>query len=267
MRTTWIVAAFGVLVLLLAGCSKSDNPVGEDSSARNVSLAVVFSKTGSTSLGKTTGLLVADSLRIDSAVVVFQRIKFESHIDSVHIDTTGLEVEDEREFNITFRGPYVVHIRDTVSIDFADQLLPAGTYDGIKFKIHRLVAGEKYEDSDEHNNRPRVKDDAGFLGASIVVWGSVKREGTWVAFVYKYNGEVEFKMKGNYTVSESTSTVNIVLRFDMGMWFRNLNNGSLLDPTDTSSTNRALIAKSIHHSFERGRGGHDSNHDGHPDDD
>ncbi|MEK6757315.1 MAG: hypothetical protein AABZ02_14270 [Bacteroidota bacterium] len=255
-----------VLILVLAGCSKSSNPV-DNPAMQSVSLAVAFSKAGTANLGKTYGVLAMDSIRIDSAIVVFQRIKFESHIDSVVVDTSGHEVEDEREVNITFKGPFVVRMRDTMAINLANQMLPAGTYDGIKFKIHKLVPGEKFEDSDEHNNRPVIRDNTNLPGASIIVWGQVKKNGSWVSFTFSYTGEVEFKMKGSFTVSSATNTVNMVLRFDMGSWLRNPLNGSLLDPTDTSSNTRELINKAIRMSFEKGKGGHDFNRDGRPDDD
>jgi len=38
--------------------------------------------------------------------------------------------------------------------------------------------------------------------------------------------------KGSFTVSSATNTVNMVLRFHMGSWFRNPLYRSLLDPID-----------------------------------
>jgi hypothetical protein len=75
------------------------------------------------------------------------------------------------------------------------------------------------------------------------------------------------KYKGSFTVSSATNTVNMVLRFDMGSWFRNPLYRSLLDPMDTSSNTRQMMNKAIRMSFEKGRGGHDFNRDGRPDDD
>jgi len=160
----------------------------------------------------------------------------------------------------------VLHVRDTASINFASQALPAGTYDGIKFKVHRLQSGENHEDSDEHNGRPMPNLDPSVYGSSITVWGAVKKNGAWVSFTLAYDGELEFKIKGNFVVSAATSTIDIALNFNMALWFKDPFSGQLLDPTDTSSATRQLFKQAIRRSFELGRGGRDSNHDGHPDD-
>ena len=255
--------------IFLAGCERSGNPMSSSSGMQGVNLTAAFTKSSVSSLSKTDGTMATDSLEIDSAIVVFQRIKFESHVDSVMIDSTSGHDSDDNgiDDNVTFKGPFVVHIRDTSVIDFANQTLPAGTYDGIKFKIHALRWAERFEDSDDFNHHPRMASDTSFMGASIVVWGRVMKNGAWVPFEYKYWGEAEYKLKGNFVVPATTSSIDIVLRFDMGSWFKDPRNGALLDPTDTSFFNRAMINLAIRRSFESGHGGHDRDHDGHPDND
>jgi len=256
--------AAGVLAGILGGCSKS-TVTGPALSDAPVSIAISFSRGGFQGLMKTSGTASTDSLRLDSAVVVIARIKFESHIDTVTVDTVDGQTEDlDNDQSIVFKGPFVIHVRDTVAVNFADQVLPAGTYDGIKFKIHRLMAGEPFEDSDEHNHRPRPNDSA-CVGSSITVWGTVMKNGVWTRFTYYFDGEVEFKIKGTFTVQASTNTVDIALNFNIGSWFVNPMTGGLLDPTDTSFLNRELIRRAIYASFEKGKGGHDRG-DGHPDD-
>ncbi|MBI3578396.1 MAG: hypothetical protein HY276_11235 [Ignavibacteriales bacterium] len=259
------VGMASVMMMLagIVGCSKSD-PLGSGGSTP-VNLAVSFSKATASGLMKGFGVLGTDSLRIDSAIVVFQRIKFESHLDSAGVDSSGKD-DDGREDEFVFKGPFVVHMRDTLAINFANQTLPAGTYDGIKFKIHRLQPNEHFEDSDDKNHHPRMRSDSLPTGSSIAVWGSVKKNGVWAPFTFKFDGEVEFKVKGNFTVSQSTNMVKIALNFDIGAWFRNPQTGGLLDPTDTSGMNRELFKRAIYISFGKGRGGHDRNDDGHPDD-
>lgn len=268
MKNVFVGLSF-LALMVVAGCSNTDNPVG-GSGQVPVNLAVSFSQTGSSS-GLLKGLtaLGADSIRIDSTIVVFSRIKFESHIDSVVVDSTGgdtTEVEPGDEMTVTFRGPFVVHVSDTVSIDFASQTLPAGTYDGIKFKIHRLQPGEHHEDGDMHHGHmmDRSPDSSGY-GSSIVVWGQVYKNGAWQPFEFKFDGEFEFKIKGNFVVAGDVSSVDIALNFDMGSWFRNPESGALLDPTDLSFMNREQFQRAIRLSFGSGRGGCDNDHDGHPD--
>jgi hypothetical protein len=257
-----IVPLFLLIAIAVIGCSK--NTTVENIPANPmVNMAVSFSKYTSDGLTKLSGSEAVDSIRIDSAVVVISRIKFESHIDSVVVDTTEGERDDmDDEQNIVFRGPFVIHVRDTLAIDFANQVLPAGVYDGIKFKIHRLKNGEHHEDSDERNHR-RMTNDSSITGSSITVWGAVFKDSGWTNFVFNFNGELEFKIKGDFTVPSSTNSVKIALNFNMGDWFKNPYTGVLLDPTDTSMHNLRLIKKAIYVSFGKGSGRHDHG-DGHP---
>jgi hypothetical protein len=269
--TVAIVLSVIVMGWMITGCTKDSATGPVPSSTPMVNMAVSFSKSGTAGLFKLSDALFTDSLHIDSAVVVFSRIQFLQHADSVLVDTSdkdqGEDGHDssEQDNSISFKGPFVVHVRDTVGINFASKELPAGIYDGIKFKIHRLQRDEDHEDSDEHNHRHHnPAADSTFVGSSITVWGSVYKNGEWQPFKFSFDGEFEFKVKGNFVVPTSTSSVNIALNIDMGKWFRNPNDGSLLDPTDTSHDNLSLIRRAIRFSFGSCRGGHDRG-DGHPD--
>jgi hypothetical protein len=260
------MAACAVVILgMLSGCARNNGVNGPMSSAP-VNMAISFSQAGTPGLMKTSGGMSVDSLRIDSAVVVLARIKFESHIDSVIVDTADNHTEDlDMDANIVFKGPFVIHVRDTVGINFANEVLPAGTYTGIKLEIHRLMRGEPFEDSDDHRTHS-MPNDTTFSGSSITVWGAVLKNGAWVNFKYQLDASIEFKIKGTFTVPASTSNVNLALNINMGTWFTDPMTGALLDPTDASSMNAMLIRRAILSSFEHGRGGHDRG-DGHPDND
>lgn len=253
--------------LMIDGCSKSSNPVGSASMNPNVNLTVAFSKgAGGTGLFKSSTASSNDSIRIDSAIVVLDRIKFESHIDSVTVDSLGNnEQETEQDLNVTFFGPFVVHVRDTLAINFANQTLPPGIYNGIKFKIHRLQEGEHHEDSDDLNHHGRTNTDSATVGSSIIVWGAVNVGGVWTPFTFKFDTELEFKIKGNFVVPAATSNVNIALNFDMSAWFTDPFTGAVLNPL--TSSDQQKIREAIRLSFGEGRGGRDDGHRGRPDDD
>lgn len=273
LSTALIPVAIVLAVLfggwLISGCQK-DSPSGPAlSSATMVNMAASFSKSA---LATATSSLFVDSLHIDSAVVVFQHIEFLPHADSARIDSGDDEHDsDEHESedhndSLMFRGPFVVHVRDTVEINFANRELPAGEYDGVRFKIHRLSRGEQHEDSDERNHHHHsFATDSVVTGSSITVWGSVYKNGSWTPFTFRFNGEFEFKIKGNFVVPAATSAVNIALNIDMGKWFISPVDGSILDPTNTSDYNLRLFRRAIRFSFDSCRGGHDRG-DGHPDD-
>ncbi len=256
----------GIIIALFAfsaGCS--EDTVATNPSSSSVDLSVGFSK-----LGTNTSLMrsfATDSLRIDSIIVVLQRIKFESHIDDAIADSTGKDsIDTDIDANYTFKGPFMVHVRDSMSVNFATHVLPAGTYTGIKFKIHTVKKGEYCEDSDSRNHRLSTISSDSLAGYSIAVWGSIRKNGVWVPFAFKSNIEVEYKLKGNFTIAGSTSTVAMALRFNTADWFKDRSSGVLLDPTDTTLLNRVAINQAIRASFDKGRGGRDGDHDGHPDD-
>ena len=254
-----------LISIFVAGCSKTTNPISSSSSTNgNVTMSVAFSdagtpvgfrKTGAYSISSITS--GADSIRIDSAIVVFARIQFESDIDTVTVDTnTGIPFinVDEDNSNINFRGPFVVHVHDTSAISFASDTLPAGTYTGIKFDIHRLAPGEKFKDSDDFNDMVGSSNDSSTMDFSIVVWGAVYKDSAWVPFEFKDNQNLEFAVKGTFTIPTATSHVDVALNFNMGSWFMNPD-GTLLDPTNTSLRNYIMIQQAIRTSFHEGRCG------------
>jgi hypothetical protein len=265
MKKSAVLAAAAIVLsaifaVLAAGCKSSSEPVN---SSPVVRMAVSFSKAGSAGLMKQAAALGADSLRIDSVVVVFSRIKFLLPSDSVTVDTAHAENDWlDRDSSVVFRGPFVVHVHDTVGIDLGSQTLPAGAYDGIVFKVHRLGFGEHHWDSDEHSSHETWAD-SGLAGSSLTVWGAVFKNAAWTPFTYLLNDELEFKVRGNFVIPDATSSINIALNINTGVWFRNPSDGSLLDPTDSTSMNQELIRESIAKAFDDCRGGHDRG-DGRP---
>ncbi len=255
-------SSIGLLIisLLLAGCSNSSNPVSSSSTQGNVTMSVAFTSTSpTTGLGKTSAVSSVSQIRIDSAVVVLAGIKFEGNIDSVEVDTSEdspLLYINASNPNVIFRGPFVIHVRDTVAINFASQTLPAGTYTGIKFSIRRLDRGMQYHDSDHYNGQA-APPDTSVRNYSIIVYGAIYKDSTWVPFTFKDNQNLEFKVPGSITIASATSSIKVALNFNIGSWFTNPYTGATLDPTDTTWQNRATIRQAIRASFQDGRCEHE----------
>ncbi len=264
----------GLVLLLLSflvfGCSNSNGPVAPSSSTGNVTMSVAFtnanSPVGFKSVSAPSGAFTVssttsvDSIRIDSAIVVFADIKFESNIDTVQVsqDTSGTFINiNDNNSSITFPGPFVVHVNDTAAISFASRTLPAGTYTGIKLQVHRLAPGEPFKDSEDFMGMRigNPHSDTSISSYSIVVWGSVYKDSAWVPFTFKDNQNLQIKVKGNFTISSPTSNVNIALNFNLGSWFVNPNTGAILDPTNMSFQNQLTIMEAIRASFMQGRCG------------
>jgi hypothetical protein len=224
-------------------------------------MSVVFSNSGTPAgLEKVSSVTSSgvDSIRIDSAIVVFARIQFESDIDTVTVDTTSsipfinINMNDT---SLTFTGPFVVHVRDTVAINFASRTLPAGTYTGIKFDIGQLGPGQRFQDSDIFNHIRNSVNDTSATDYSIVVWGAVYKDSAWVPFEFKDNQNLEYKVRGTFTISSPTSAIDIALNFNMGTWFLDPMTGAILDPTSTSMRDIMMIDQAIASSFQQGRCG------------
>jgi len=245
--------------LIMSGCSKMNGPDSSSSSAGNVTMSAVFSNSAEhVGLAKASSSTAIDSIRIDSAIVVFARIKFESDIDTVIVDTSSsipFIYIDDNDSSTTFPGPFIVHVHDTTAIDFAGKTLPAGTYTGIKFDIHRVGMGERCMDSDDFNHSGTGSGDSAVTNYSIVVWGAVYKDSAWVPFEFKDNQNLQFKIKGTFTISSPTSSINIALNFNMGSWFTNPYTGATLDPTDMSWRTQGMIMQAIRLSFNDGRCG------------
>ncbi len=254
--------SLGLLIfsLLLAGCTKSTNPLSSSATSGNVTMSVSFTNPlMATSSGNLNTVDAVTPIRIDSAVVVLAGIKFESNIDSVQVDSSGdspLLYINASDPSVIFRGPFVIHVRDTVAINFASQTLPAGTYTGVKFAIKRLDRGQSYHDSDHFNNGI-MPPDTSVQNYSIVVWGAIYKDTSWVPFEFKDNQNLEFKVPGNITIANSTSSIKVALNFNMGSWFTDPSTGATLDPTDMSFQNQLRIQQAIRASFGDGRCEHE----------
>ena len=254
------IPALILVALFLSGCS--DGFLNPANGTAPVSLSAAFTTQGTpASLGMGSGILAADSIQIDSALVVFSHIEFESEIhesDSVS--------DDESEMEVTFRGPFVIHVRDSEPVSFTSQILPAGTYNSIKLKVHRLSSGDHHYDSDDRQHQYKPAGSAPYVGSSIVVWGRVFGGGVWEEFTFETNMEAMYRIRGTFVVDESIQTIPITLNFNIGEWFVDRKTGALLDPTDTSIENTVRIHDAIRHSFGTGFCGRDNDRDGHPDD-
>ena len=283
--------ALSVCVLLaVSGCTKStDNPVGAGIGVgTQVHLAMKFSKGASgISLSKTSGTAEADSIRIDSIVVVVEKIHLHSASDTVAMGGGGHNGDGEGDnggegdhggdgnhgggdfdkvsdssSSVTLDGPFIIHVRDSLSVDFANQTVPAGTYNDISFIIHRIHDGDEGFDSDDHRMKMVSPADSSLMGSSVVIWGAVLKNGTWTPFQFNSDLELKVNIPGTFVVPMAISSVTLAFNFDVSQIFRDPATGQFLDPTDTSMFNHEQINRAIAHAFGSGRCGDDFNHDG-----
>jgi len=218
--------AFSTLILL-SSCDTSESVNGN--------LTLSFST--SSGLNKIT----ADSLSLDTVKILIRDVKLKSvsggDDDSPNGDSTGNH-EGGNECSIKV-GPFVVHLNlNGMTTDFAVANVPPGTYDRIKFKIHKVEGSEIPPDPEF-----REGDDES-LRYSVIVKGSFNS----VPFIYKSrkSAHQDLRLETPLVVEENTMA-NLTITVDPYSWFNE--NGNLLDPNDP--TNENDIDNNIKDSFKR----------------
>ncbi len=191
-------------------------------------LAVLISTAGLYGCSDTTTAPQADNLSFSST----------SSIDSVGdqsyliLDTVKILIKDIKlnvanvnEDSTNFKvGPFVLFLNLTSSINTIDfAIIPAGSYDKIKFEIHKLNDNEAVPDPDFADANGRY---------SVVVKGSYF--GNY--FVYKSTKSAHQQLSfPNSLPISSASLSNITLIVKPYIWF--IKNGLYLDPRDPANSN------------------------------
>jgi hypothetical protein len=252
------------LFALMAGCKdNSTAPISNDQNVFVKLTAASGASSGPITLGKSSGVLATiDSLSVDSAMVVLKDIAFIPAVDTLHTrDSVRCSSDDDAEEHggkgprVHFKGPFLVQLFSGQPVQIAIDTIPAGTYNGIRFSIHKLRTKDVLKN-------PALPDS--LVGYSIVIKGSVKYAGApRVRFVYKADIDEEFKVKGNFVVASAVTVVPYVLNFDMASWFtdptgRILDPGSLMDRWMIRHIIKAALNGHVH-------GGRDFDNNGKPD--
>ncbi len=184
-------------ISLIGGCSENTSPVAD-----NVDFSV-------TSSNGTSDL--SDVLIIDTAKVLIKDIK--------------LNVANTNEDSINFKvGPYVLYLNLTSSVNIVSTAyIPPGTYDKVRFQIHKLEDTEPVPDPDFADVNGRY---------SVVVKGTFNA----IPFIYKSTKSAHQKLTfpGSLVVTE-TGVSNITLKVMPNLWF--IKDGLILDPMNENNRN------------------------------
>ena len=213
-----------------------------------ISLAVLsflFQRCDSTETTDSTGSLsfstpglvqkiTDDTITLDTVKILLRDVKLKYEIESEE----DISNDDGDEVSVKV-GPFVVYLNlNGVTTDFAISNIPAGTYNEIKFKIHKIEASEtppdpEFEEGDDNS-----------LRYSVIVKGTYNSN----PFIYKsrksshQNIELE-----NPLVVEPNTFTNLTITVDPSTWF--IKDNMILDPTDPANVND--IDNNIKDSFKR----------------
>lgn len=136
-----------------------------------------------------------------------------------------LNVANSNQDTNNFRtGPYVINLNLAGNVNFMDEgFIPAGTYDKVRFMIHKLDNNETVSDPDFADSLGRY---------SAVVKGTF----AGIPFVYKSDKSAHQKLQADNSLQLSiTGKTNITLRVKPYIWF--IKNGQYLDPNDPNNRN------------------------------
>lgn len=166
-----------------------------------------ISSMGSTdSIGDSQNILILDTVKI-----LIKDIKL--NVSNNNQDSTNFKV-----------GPFVLFLNLSSAVNqISTAIIPEGSYDKVKFEIHKLNDNEELPD-------PEFADANGRY--SVIVKGRYLGN----RFVYKSSKSAHQKLNFPFTVSvNSASRSNITLLVKPYIWF--LNNDVYLDPTNPANSN------------------------------
>lgn len=205
-----LIAAFAAAALFFYGCDSAEVSYG--------SVGLSFSP-------PVADKISGDSIEIDTVKILLKDIKLK-HLtgtleDNIHLETM------------------VVYLNTTgMTSDFAVENVTPGTYDRVRFEVHKCEGSETPPDPEF-----REGEDAS-LRYSVIVKGKFNQ----VPFIYKSlkSAHQDIVLETPLAV-EANTTTNLTITVDPFSWF--YNNEVLMDPTLTSNINN--IDNNIAQSFKK----------------
>ena len=211
-------------VFLFYGCDNSTE-------VQNSGLSVTFYSGGS--LQKVQN----NTLQLNVVKALIRNLKFKSASSN---DSSDIKL-----------GPFVIHLNPNgINNEVMISNIPPGSYDRIRFEIHKVEDSETPPD-------PDFKDgESGSDRYSVIIKGSFNGN----PFIYKSRRSTyqDIELQTPITIEDSKS-VNLTITVNPYSWF--FDEGGYLDPSDPS--NESEIEMSIEHSFKDAF--QDNNKDGSPD--
>jgi len=230
------ISVFVALCSFIVGCSETTEPSnnnGNGTVVMSTELASGGSVKSSAFGGKSSPSAVfVDSLKVTSTAIVISNLKM--HQDSIDTDST-----DDGTIKT---GPFLLVFDSTGSHVAVSSPVPAGTYDRIKFEIHKL---RNTDDSLKLLLSDFVAQDA-----TIRITGYVWVAGVQFPFTYYSDNteNIQVRFTPSIAIAEN-STTNVTLQFDPVSIF---SAGGVLDPRDLTNKNQIKIGlKSAFHVMKK----------------
>lgn len=178
-------------------------------------------------------MAATDSLHITRVRFLMRHIKFKS------------AYEDSVDY---ISQPRVVDFPlDGTSVELADSTIPAGTYEKVEFKIHRLDDDDPVDLA--YYNHPDFADFVTGGRYSVIIDGTIYENGTSTPFTYRSRKDAEQELKFPVPLVVQDWGLNAQVTFTVvsSNWFVD-ENGNFLDPRLES--NFDAIAENIANAVE-----------------
>jgi len=227
------LASAGLLALAFVACSSSSTKLSM--SARTGSAAAAAAAPGA----RAQALAAGGGVNLTRVRMVVEQIKLEPAADGGSGGGTsdgGVSGED------VIAGPYLIDLSGTALESGLTQVFDVdavpGTYDQIKFKIHKLGGGD-----------PQFPEMSGL---------SIKLDGTFngATFTWTSTLDEEQEREGTFVITADSAN-NVTLAIDTSGWFVD-RNGAAIDPNDESK--RSIVEGNVKSSIDAFD---DDNRDGH----
>jgi hypothetical protein len=237
--------------IALAGCSDSNAPghaLSLSFAGRSASVAGSSSILAAPAATATT----ADVLVIDKAQVVVRKIELKSSEED--------DCEDQPQSTSCAEikaGPVLVDVPTTAGAKpEITVVIPAGTYQELEFKIHKVSSSDTADASFRAANPD-------FVDKSVRVTGTFN--GTAFTFESDVTAVQEMDLNPALVVTDSKANTNLTVNFTLDSWFR-APDGSLIDPSTANKggVNEMLVKSNIRRSL---RAFEDEDHNGDDDHD
>ncbi len=203
------------------------------------------------SSGSSLPKITDDALELTEVKILLRDIKLEKEDgmeDENEHKGEGEHENDDDGSHALRVGPFVINLNlNGMTTDFIVADVPAGLYEEVKFKIHKIEASEILPD-------PEFKEgNDSSLRYSVIVKGIYNSN----SFVYKSKKSAHQKLEFETPIKVlENSGLNLTIKVDPYSWF--YKDGTLLDPSDPANEND--IDNNIKESFKKAY--KDDDHDG-----
>ena len=224
------LSILAICIGFIAGCADDTTSSGNNGTlAMSTELASGGTVTSSTSAKKSSpAAIFVDSLKVTSTAVVISNLKMHHDGD-----------DDSTKDGTIKTGPFLLVFDSTGSHVAVSSPVPAGTYDRIKFEIHKL---KNKNDSLNAQFADFVLNDATIRVTGHVWQGGVQSEFTYFSDITE---NIQVFFSPSVAVAEN-STTNVTLEFVPQTVF--VNGGIVLDPRN--NTNKNVLKAALKAAFK-----------------